>query len=69
VMGDHCQNGTLLGLGRAEYLLSLKMDGAFTMGDHNHSGLTTIANDGSTVEVMTTKGMIPWIQELGTTQM
>ena len=55
------------GLGRAEYLLSLKMDGAFTMGDHNHSGLTTIANDGSTVEVMTTKGMIPWIQELGTT--
>ena len=55
------------GLGRAEYLLGLKMDGAFTMGDENHSGLTTAAADGSTVEVMTTKGMIPWIQELGTT--
>lgn len=54
------------GLARAEYLLGLKIDGAFTMGDQNDPYLKETADDGSEVEIMTTKGMVPWINELGT---
>ena len=56
------------GIARAEYLVSLKMDGAFTWGV-NANNLTVPSTDpdnpGATIH--TTKGYIPWIKELGKT--
>jgi hypothetical protein len=53
------------GIERAQYLLDLKIDGAFTVGDYNDTDLTVEAGDGSDVEVKTTRGMVPWIRDLG----
>lgn len=56
------------GIGRAEYLMALKMDGAFTWGV-NADQLASPADDPNMASetIYTTKGYIPWIKELGET--
>lgn len=50
------------GISRAEYLLGLKIDGAFSFGEHNHEELI----DSVTGEpIKTTRGIAPWIRDLG----
>jgi hypothetical protein len=53
------------GIERAQYLLDLKIDGALTVGDYNDTDLTQEADDGSNVELKTTRGMVPWVRDLG----
>lgn len=53
------------GLMRAEYFLNRKIDGAFTWGKENTNALTQTTARGNTNDVKMTKGMVPWISELG----
>jgi hypothetical protein len=53
------------GLMLAEYRLNRKIDGAFTWGKTNTSLLTQTTARGSVNVVKTTKGIVPWITELG----
>lgn len=55
------------GLARAEYLLGLKIDGAFTLGDNNDADLKVAAGNGVGNEIKTTRGMVPWVRDLGLT--
>lgn len=68
------ENGTLKGwytpgLDRASYLLGLKVDGAFTIGQEtNNTNVVVGAGlDGAGNSIKTTKGMFPWVSELGKT--
>lgn len=54
------------GYARGDYLMALKMDGAFTWGVVADN-VTETADDGSTVTVNTTRGIFPWVQALGKT--
>jgi hypothetical protein len=54
------------GYSRGDYLMALKMDGAFTWGV-NADNITETASDGSTVKVKTTRGVFPWVTALGKT--
>lgn len=54
------------GYSRGDYLMALKMDGAFTWGVVANN-VTETADDGSTVNVKTTRGVFPWVQALGKT--
>lgn len=58
------------GYARAEYLLGLKMDGAFMFGQETSgtaAGLT-VAGASGTFKLKTTKGLVPWIRDLGKVQ-
>jgi hypothetical protein len=66
------QNGSyrlwyLTGTKHMEYLYDGKVDGAFTWGEENTNSLTQANQDGENNTVYLTKGMIPWITELGKT--
>lgn len=49
---------------RGEYLLSLKMDGAYTWGVESDN-VTATADNGSVNKVKTTRGVFPWVDALG----
>lgn len=49
---------------RGEYLMSLKIDGAFTWGDITNN-VTVASGDGAGNAVKTTKGLMRWVTELG----
>lgn len=53
------------GLMMAEYRLNRKIDGAFTWGKANTNSLTQTTHRGAVNSVKFTKGVIPWITELG----
>ncbi len=53
------------GLMMAEYRLNRKIDGAFTWGKENTNNITQTTSRGSVNLVKTTKGVVPWITELG----
>lgn len=53
------------GIARAEKLLYDKIDGAFTWGKVNTNSITETTARGSINTVFTTKGIVPWIDELG----
>lgn len=54
------------GLARAEYLLNLKLDGAFSMGEMDDGNVTVPAGEeGAGNVVKTTRGMFPWVRDLG----
>lgn len=53
------------GLMLAEYRLNRKIDGAFTWGKENTSKITQTTGRGAVNYVKTTKGVVPWITELG----
>jgi len=66
------QNGSyrlwyLTGTKHMEYLYDGKVDGAFTWGEENTNGITQLNQDGDSNTVYFTKGMIPWVTELGKT--
>lgn len=66
------QNGSyrlwyLTGTKHMEYLYDGKVDGAFTWGEENTNSVTQNNADGEANTVYLTKGMIPWITELGKT--
>ena len=66
------QNGSyrlwyLTGTKHMEYLYDGKVDGAFTWGEENTNSITQNNQDGEANTVYLTKGMIPWITELGKT--
>jgi hypothetical protein len=50
------------GISRAEYLLGLKIDGAFSYGEHNHEDLIDPVTG---EQIKTTRGIAPWIRDLG----
>ena len=53
------------GLIMAEYRLNRKIDGAFTWGKENTNSITQTTHRGAVNVLKTTKGMVPWITELG----
>ena len=53
------------GLMMAEYRLNRKIDGAFTWGKANTKGLTQTTHRGAVNSLKLTKGIVPWITELG----
>lgn len=56
------------GTARAEYLLALKMDGAFLTGvERTNTDVKVRAGEGINNPIYTTKGLIPTIEELGHT--
>jgi hypothetical protein len=66
------QNGNyrlwyLTGTKHMEYLYDGKVDGAFTWGEENTNSLVQTTPDGESNPIYLTKGMIPWITELGKT--
>jgi hypothetical protein len=54
------------GISAAEYRLGLKTDGAITFGEQGDGNLTVASGlDGAGNEIPTTRGMVPWIRDLG----
>lgn len=53
------------GIGRAEYLLALKMDGAFMWGQEADNIVVPSGVPGAGNSIHTTKGLFPWAKELG----
>lgn len=53
------------GLGRAEYFLNRKIDGAFTWGKANTNSITATTDRGSVNTIYTTQGLVPWISAQG----
>lgn len=52
---------------RAEYLLGLKWDGAYTFGQENTNATLIVPTGvpGAGNKITTTKGLVPWIRDLG----
>jgi len=67
--GGNAQGWYNSAIGDAEYRMALKEDGAYYFGQQNtNAALVAPTGDGAGNTIKTTKGIIPWIRDIGNTQ-